>query len=78
MTYAVDILSIAVAVLGVLLYAAFRYQKHLTTSFDFWVRIRIRAEMGVTWYDCWKHLDIDTLWKQFSHDAFDKYRVKAQ
>jgi hypothetical protein len=68
MSEVLDILAIALAVAFVLLWAAYRYTKHRELWFDTWVRIRIRSEMGVTWYECWKHLDLDTLWKQFTAD----------
>jgi hypothetical protein len=66
--YLADILGIIVVMLTILLWAAFRYQKHRESHFDTWVRLRIQAEMGVIWYECWKHLDLDTLWNKFTYD----------
>jgi hypothetical protein len=68
MTALTSFLIIVIAMLTLLLFMAWRYSQHRELWFDTWVRWRIRAEMGVSWYECWQHLDLDTLWKQFTYD----------
>jgi hypothetical protein len=60
---------LVILLLVALLFAAYRYSQHQVHQFEEWLRIRIQAEMGLTWYATWRHLSLEQLWLQFTYDV---------
>jgi hypothetical protein len=59
---------LVILLLVALLFMAYRYSQHQVHQFEEWLRIRIQAEMGLTWYATWRHLSLEQLWLQFTYD----------